>query len=472
MTELPISGRPAPSERGPAVRVCVMALGAAASLVLSMLPAAATEIRTHAANRVPACVTPDRLMAFLASKNERFDPRFKSIARHYKQHGERWRVRWDYAFYQMAIETNFLAFHRPDGRPGDVRPAQNNFAGLGTTGGGVPGDSYPDVSTGVLAQIQHLVAYSGELLPSPVGPRTKLKQDDIVAASLRVGRPIRFADLARRWAVDPKYGRSIEWMADRYREQFCASRDDASAPRAGSTAAMASVSASTAERSSLGGEPALNRKPELARAAPKAAAQPETASSPAVRTVWSRSKAGDVPMLPQAGPSPAPRRVAAVAAGTALRAGTTLTQPVAPAGPAETGIALVPMAPIAPTATIAPSAVTPETSRDEAPGDIGLIALAAAASPFAAGHVVAETQTAHGFCRIVMASYGGTRTVLIRATTGITVELVVLAVIPGFEDSMTSNFIRTRLPGGVVDGAFPDRDAALDRAKAICPAAS
>ena len=59
-----------------------------------------------------------------------------------------------------------------NGRWGDVNPKQNNFAGLGTTGGGVPGDSYPDVNTGVLAQIQHLVVYSGERIDDPVGART------------------------------------------------------------------------------------------------------------------------------------------------------------------------------------------------------------------------------------------------------------------------------------------------------------
>ena len=78
-------------------------------------------------------------------------------------------MRWDYAFFQMAVETNFLTYRKGNGRWGDVNPKQNNFAGLGTTGGGVPGDSYPDVDTGVLAQIQHLVVYSGERIDDPVG---------------------------------------------------------------------------------------------------------------------------------------------------------------------------------------------------------------------------------------------------------------------------------------------------------------
>lgn len=184
------------------------------------------EIRTSATNVVPSCVTPERLMAFLRARNNDLDPRFDRIADWYKRHGEVWRVRWDYAFFQMALETNFLTYLRGDGRPGDVVPRQNNFAGLGTTGGGVPGDSYPDVDTGVLAQIQHLVAYSGEKLAHPVGLRTRLKQDDIITETRKLKRPARFSDLARRWAADRRYGASIEWIAERYRDLYCAGREN------------------------------------------------------------------------------------------------------------------------------------------------------------------------------------------------------------------------------------------------------
>jgi hypothetical protein len=183
------------------------------------------EIRTSAANPVPRCVTPDRLMAFLKSRNPRPDPRYRDIARWYKHWGEAWRVRWDYAFFQMAIETNFLTYRQPNGKMGDVDPDQHNFAGIGTTGGGVPGDRFPDVKTGVLAQIQHLVAYSGERLANPVAPRTQLKQDDIIEASRGLKRSVRFSDLARRWAVDPKYGTSIAWVADQFRQQQCPNPD-------------------------------------------------------------------------------------------------------------------------------------------------------------------------------------------------------------------------------------------------------
>jgi hypothetical protein len=204
--------------------------------------AAAAPIRTSPANRVPACVTPERLSNFLLSRNPALDPRLRHIAQWYKRHGEAWRVRWDYAFFQMVLETNFLTFRRPDGRMGDAHPRQNNFAGLGTTGGGTPGDSYPDMPTGVLAQIQHLVVYSGERIPEPVGPRTRLKQDDILAAMARVlsQRPATFHDLAGRWAADRSYGRSIENIAGQFGERYCRGQPErfevAAAPAPGSAA--------------------------------------------------------------------------------------------------------------------------------------------------------------------------------------------------------------------------------------------
>lgn len=63
-------------------------------------------------------------------------------------------VRADVLFAQICNETGFLQFG------GDVQPGQCNFGGLGATGGGVPGESFPDVRTGIRAQVQHLKAYA------------------------------------------------------------------------------------------------------------------------------------------------------------------------------------------------------------------------------------------------------------------------------------------------------------------------
>ncbi len=216
--------------RRPPVRRAATLLAAAAALALSAPSAdAAPPIRMSEANPVPGCVTPERLMAFLTQRNPHLDPRFRDIARWYRYYGQGWRVRWDYAFFQMAIETNFLTYRRGDGLRGDVSETQNNFAGIGATGHGAPGERFPDVQTGVHAQIQHLVAYSGERLADPIATRTREKQNDIVEESQRLGRPVTFGDLARRWAVDRAYGKSIDFIADLYRTRYCADRTARSA---------------------------------------------------------------------------------------------------------------------------------------------------------------------------------------------------------------------------------------------------
>jgi len=184
------------------------------------------EIRVLQPHAAPACATPSRLMRHVLERTPDLEPRFRDIARHYKAHGEALRVRWDYAFFQMLLETNYLSYRKGNGERGDVHPRQNNFAGLGATGGGVAGDSFPDVSTGVLAQMQHLVAYSGERVANPVAPRTREKQDDIIVASLALGRSVRFSDLTRRWAADRNYARSIEVVADRYRQANCTASEE------------------------------------------------------------------------------------------------------------------------------------------------------------------------------------------------------------------------------------------------------
>lgn len=195
-------------------------LTATASATAAAAPGAPPEIRISNRNQVPACVTPGRLMRFLTDRNPALLPKFRGIAQHYKEHGARLRVRWDYAFFQMILETNYLTFRNASG-PGDVKPTQNNFAGIGTTGGGVPGDSFPDVSSGVLGQMQHLVAYSGERVVDPVARRTREKQDDIISVSQRLGRAPTFRDLAGRWAVDRRYWQSITFIADLYATRFC-----------------------------------------------------------------------------------------------------------------------------------------------------------------------------------------------------------------------------------------------------------
>ena len=57
-------------------------------------------------------------------------------------------------FVQAMKETGWLRFG------GDVSVSQYNFSGIGAVGGGAKGASFPDVRTGIRAQVQHLRAYA------------------------------------------------------------------------------------------------------------------------------------------------------------------------------------------------------------------------------------------------------------------------------------------------------------------------
>ena len=173
-------------------------------------------------NAVPACVTPGHLMSFVTARNKALSPKFKDIAAAYQRHGEELHVRWDYAFYQMLVETNYLKFLAPGGRRGDVAQGQNNFAGLGATGHRNPGESFADVDTGVLAHLQHVRLYSGEPVENPVAERTKLVTDLILPWAQSLKHPVTFTDLTHKWApAGHSYADAIEGTADLYRQAFC-----------------------------------------------------------------------------------------------------------------------------------------------------------------------------------------------------------------------------------------------------------
>lgn len=63
-------------------------------------------------------------------------------------------IRWDIAFAQSIHETGFFKYG------GQVKPEQNNYAGIGATNGGASGATFDTPFIGALAQIQHLKAYS------------------------------------------------------------------------------------------------------------------------------------------------------------------------------------------------------------------------------------------------------------------------------------------------------------------------
>lgn len=464
----------------------------------------APAIRTGAGNPVPACVSPEKLMRFLSDRNQTVDPRYANIARWYKHWGDAWRVRWDYAFFQMALETNYLKYRQGNGRRGDVHERQNNFAGIGATGGGVPGDRFPDIKTGVHAQIQHLVAYSGERLADPIAPRTQLKQDDIIEQSRRLRRPVTFGDLARRWAADRRYARSIDFVAGQFRDRYCSGATAAAATPARDAPvpqpARRPSSRDFPPPSGLGGpkplrlagpdelpwansgqavtNPAGTAPPEIlapeiiapeiiAPASPAETASPPKGANFPVRTIWSRDGETDAAPVPARRPKPQ-----AKPAPAATRAAETKSEPQP-----ETSAAPVDGAPLLPTFRISPT--TPQPSRLGGPvaeeqfaRPSAPVTAAAPAKPSARFKDIVVTsapvpETAP--CRVLTASYGGKKTLLVRAALNGETRYTALTVLDGFEKSMFDIYTKAHAEGAEIVGEYATREDALADARANCP---
>ena len=109
-------------------------------------------------------------------------------------------VKAEVVFCQAMKETGWLRFG------GSVKPDQCNFAGLGAVSSSAAGAVFPDVRTGIRAQVQHLKAYaSTDVLVNPlVDGRFNL---------VPRGCAPMLADLNGRWAVPGSgYGQSIYRM--------------------------------------------------------------------------------------------------------------------------------------------------------------------------------------------------------------------------------------------------------------------
>ena len=157
-----------------------------------------------------AAATEEQMLAYLLRRNPQ--PKLtgtpEELVRAYYEEAEHEGVRADVALAQAFKETGFFAYG------GDVDWKQNNFCGLGATGNGVKGLSFPDIRTGARAHIQHLLAYSRKERPrvTIVDPRYDL---------IRTNRPDIYGNLTRWtqlngvWAVPGKnYGQEILMIRD------------------------------------------------------------------------------------------------------------------------------------------------------------------------------------------------------------------------------------------------------------------
>jgi Mannosyl-glycoprotein endo-beta-N-acetylglucosaminidase len=412
----------------------LFALAPAASL-----PAAAADlpdVLTGPRNAVPDCATPGRLMAFLKLRNPELNPRYDSIATEYMRQGEKLGMRWDYAFYQMIIETGALSYWRGN-RSGDVKPEQNNLAGLGATGKGERGESFKDIETGVRAHLEHLMLYAGRPVDNPAAERTRKVREWGVLTSWQQSfkRPITYGDLAAKWAPGANsYQSMLLAVAERFHADVCSKPD----PRPGLVQEARGSMAKTADA-----RPLPSPGTELAQRAieqAKAAGNEQRSALGAQLSPSSPPPFVPFKVLNPPAPADTPTQspsTAAVKAGALPDLKTVL----APGGAAK-----------------AP------------PTDKSSVRTAAAATK-AKGltEAMPPPPAASQKCRVWTASYGGQKALIIRAVVDQVVNYTVLDVNEGSETREAQAFIAAYAKDGKIAGEYNSQAMALDKAFELCP---
>ena len=154
-------------------------------------------------------VTKEQMVSFIRRQNPfpQITCSLEELVDIYYEEASHEGIRPDLALAQAILETGFFRYGR------DVLPQQNNFSGLGTTGGGVQGASFESPRIGVRAHIQHLIAYSAarDPLKPVVDPRFHL----VRALPYRSAQCSTWESLSGKWAVPGVgYGERIVKIID------------------------------------------------------------------------------------------------------------------------------------------------------------------------------------------------------------------------------------------------------------------
>ncbi|MEQ1669914.1 MAG: glucosaminidase domain-containing protein [Hyphomicrobium sp.] len=414
-------------------------LATAVSVVALTAPAFAADlppIKQTAKNSVPACVTPGRLMSFLEARNKNLDNKFATIAADYARVGGELQIRWDTAFFQMLLETGNLTF------TGDVSPDQNNFAGLGATGKKEPGETFPDVATGVKAHLQHLLMYSGEKLDNPVAERTRKVQEwgVLTAWQKTIDGPMTYVHLAKKWAPGSKsYARDIENVAEAFMDGPCKSAD----PK---PEMMALV------------------KPDAALAKPAAEAKIASAEKPAAfDTAYTPPKVSGAELAKKAADEArANGSYVRSSLGAGMLAAMSPPEATAPAAPAAQPSVKILNAP-----KVEPLAEAPAASEPQAKVQTAALGAGTKSVTIEAPSATAAANTSK--CKVWTASYGGNRAVIIKASADAQDNYTVLDVNEGTEQREADAYISAYAKGGLKVGEFNTPTQALDKAFELCP---
>lgn len=152
----------------------------------------------------------------------KFSVPLPELAKLYVKYGKRFGIRADMAWAQMIHETGYGQYG------GDVAPEQNNMAGIGATGGGVPGNSFATAELGVIAHYVHLAWYVyPEHVSDPYCVLVSQPSDGPIAIP---GDPRHFVqpdggghrgnvrtvyDLSGKWAPGATYGSAVQALASK-----------------------------------------------------------------------------------------------------------------------------------------------------------------------------------------------------------------------------------------------------------------
>ena len=151
--------------------------------------------------------TAERLASFLlkACPSPHFTVPTSVLADYYVRYCAEAGLRADLLWAQMIHETGYGMFG------GAVAPEQNNYAGIGATGGGEQGVAFATAEAGVMAQVAHMVAYVYASSPVAWANETVDPRFDLVAPR---GAVSVLHDLDGRWAVPgTSYGEAVEGIA-------------------------------------------------------------------------------------------------------------------------------------------------------------------------------------------------------------------------------------------------------------------
>jgi hypothetical protein len=401
-----------------------------ASVSVTTAAAELPAILTGPGNAVPQCVTPGRLMAFLKLRNSELDPRYDGIATQYMRFGEQFGVRWDIAFYQMVLETGALSYWRGS-RAGDVRPEQNNFAGLGATGNGVRGESFKDIETGVRAHLEHILLYAGRPVDDPVAERTrKVRQWRILDSwQQSFKRPLTFTDLATKWAPGSRrYSSNVQQIGEQFHSLLCRAPDPR--PELVSEARALIQGKDTGVGKLAEAPPAVRPSGEALAKRAIAQSKAEGTSKRLGLGVQPASEAASAPSVPYKVAGPPPSGASKAGAKTPPAAGKSTGSRVMLAGAATAGGAK------AKTKMIADTALPPSANQR---------------------------------CRVWTASYGGQKALIIRHVSDEVVNFTVLDVNDGTEQREADAFIAAYAKNGKISGPYTSQAQALDKAFELCP---